>query len=76
VARPDRDLDHLLALALAAAEAKRPKFERRAGSERRSGADRRAQSGSPIEDERRVGRGRRRGGDRRITFTALPEAPP
>jgi hypothetical protein len=77
MAPAERDLDRLLALALAAAEAKRPKFERRSGGERRSGIDRRTgvATSSPAEDERRTGRGRRRGRDRRIFFTALPDAP-
>jgi hypothetical protein len=74
---PDKpDLDQLLAVALAAAEAKRPKFERRSGNDRRSGRDRRETvSASYRADERRQ-RDRRSGVDQRVVTSILPPAPP
>ena len=75
---PKRDLDQLLALALAAVEAKRPKFERRAGDDRRTGSDRRAlkhRSQPPTGNERRTGRDRRRGIEQRVVTTTLPHQP-
>jgi hypothetical protein len=73
----ERDLDQLLMLALADAEARHPSFERRS-SERRSAMTRRGAFAIQLagNDERRhgPGSGRRSGMERRVIYTEFPTA--
>lgn len=69
-----RDPDQLLALALAAVEAKRPRFERRSGNERRTGIERRAAVNPCFRGKERRTQERRSGVDQRLVSTIL--APP